>query len=917
MTRRSILILFFIFCLPLPALAVLTLGTVLQKDTLIQTERQAVQFASALQTQLHEEVKIRIFPDETTLHAWLNRYQQVDIAAFSRAYVQHQPAGEFFQLHGSSAFGSLAPLVLRQGISQRLQHRLQTAISALAADPAARSIFQKPTVVATAFKPAQAPRKPLTKKRPAAPAPTAPVTAAPVAIKTAPASTASTASPPVPVKEQPPASPPQATTTPNIPRIWLEQDPGTAPPEQAGSTVTLENPAGEFPETAPLKPEENLQSQYSRSNGKPTEATSMHPDSDKSRWVAGIAIAIIPVAGGFLFLRRRRRSSIRTVTRAPRVPLAPAPSFTSSQRDESRAIEQKATLTPLAPEIEKPEDIDATPQATEGSDREDELFHYKQGATALPNIANENTAPTALQDGDNFHDAAAEESWLDDTIELEPLDEVADPLVEAPEKLAATEEEMQEPTPTSKSAGFEASWNVDEFEPIAFEAVESPLTNGFRDASPDSPVDDPTEMSVTGGPEDSATPFAADSAEMVNFEDGEEGSFVPLEEPYLTSVDEETDIPAQTGKMDDFPVGADDSRAMDFSNVAVSDASGIVETDVFGATTGADDNPLEQPPLSLDDSGLGPFSLDREPPMPLAQAPDYRSFFQSDTTAEPNSRATTSLPVKTVYPGTIERPTSSSGQAMSLRMRGELGPSQVPALLKLISGQKKAGTLVVRSNLDEKRIYFRRGKIASAAAINRARQTESGALMNKFGELLVQQGIISEQARDRTLEICARQPFRPIGEVLMETCHLSHTDLKNTLRMLIEEMLFSLILFPKGSFEYITEKSPIPAEQDLAININELLKEAADQAGEWRELRKVIPSLDTVMEYKENSRKKLLNARMTSRQELILSLVDGKRTIQEICDEVGMLELEVYRFLCLMTKARFISPVQKGSFITA
>ncbi len=243
-------------------------------------------------------------------------------------------------------------------------------------------------------------------------------------------------------------------------------------------------------------------------------------------------------------------------------------------------------------------------------------------------------------------------------------------------------------------------------------------------------------------------------------------------------------------------------------------------------------------------------------------------------------------------------------------MRGELGPSQVPALLKLVSGQKKAGTLVVQTRLDEKRIYFRKGKIAGASAFNRAKQADSGFLMSKLGYLLIRQGIITEQERDHALEICSRQPSRRIGEVLVETCQLSYEELKNTLRVQVEEIIYSLILFPNGTFEYITEKSPIPVDEDLTISVDELLKEAALQAADWRELRKVIPSLDTVMEFKESSRKKLHNARMTSHQELVLSLINGKRTVQEICNKASMLELEVYKFLFLMVKAKIISPAQ-------
>ncbi len=1042
MTLRLYLILLFTFCLPLPALAVLTFGAAPQKGAMIHSERQAVQLAAALQAQLGEEIRVRIFADEATLHTWLNRYQQVDIAAFSRSYVQRQPAGEFFQLHGTAAFGSRDPLVLRQGVSQRLLQRVQTAVSALAADPAARAIFQKPAVVAKA-QPAPAPRKPAVKPPAPAPAPSAP-TGADQTATSLPAPLPE--SPPVSADQQPKAPPAQAVSGSDAPRIWLGQSKDAPPAEGGETTAAAEQPALPGADQTPLAAGDEQRNRYSRENGIPGEPAPS-ASVDKTTLIGGIAVSIIAVAGSFLYLRRKRRSAIRTLTFAPRVALDASPTiisaarikkqdsgpkrtetFQSAAEETSKSIDAPAPAanapwnrediepqSPAAPEeplefaaaegeltepaaiiettgTEEPSSTDviepvhldtaespfseeifeAAPEeplelatveeestdpaaiieaagadepwstgkiepvhldTTENPFTEENIEAAAEEALELATAEAESTEPaTAVEaagadepwstgeieperlDADTpfaeesvestpeealelatageestepataIEAAGAEEPWSTGEIEPARLDYTDNPIAgesietaaEEPPELAATTEGSTEPATAIGGAGADEPWSTGEIELDRFDAAENPFGKDVQIYSPVHPPVESTEDVDTEG----------DAVDTVNFDDSDDGSSAPLEDPFQTTADDDSDT------------GPEDVSAIEFSDDAA--AAG---------------NRQELPFYSFDDSESDPFSSADKDAVPLAPTPDYRSYFNTETAAEPDEAA---MPAVAPAPRPDEGSgRSSAGRSVSLRMKGELGPSQVPALLKLISGQKKAGTLVVQTRLDEKRIYFRKGKIAAVSAVNRARKAEAGFLMNKLGYLLIRQGIISEQSRDHALEICSRQPSRRIGEVLVEICNLSYEELKNTLRIQAEEIIFSLILFPHGSFEYFTEKSPIPADEDLAIDINELLKEASRQAAEWRELRKVIPSLDTVMEFKDNSRKKLNNARMTSHQELILSLINGKRTVHEICNKASMLELEVYKFLFLMAKARVISPVQTDALENA
>jgi len=48
---------------------------------------------------------------------------------------------------------------------------------------------------------------------------------------------------------------------------------------------------------------------------------------------------------------------------------------------------------------------------------------------------------------------------------------------------------------------------------------------------------------------------------------------------------------------------------------------------------------------------------------------------------------------------------------------------------------------------------------------------------------------------------------------------------------------------------------------------------------------------------------------MTEHQKLILSLVDGRRSLKDICREATMLDFEVYKFIYLMVRAHILKPV--------
>lgn len=314
--------------------------------------------------------------------------------------------------------------------------------------------------------------------------------------------------------------------------------------------------------------------------------------------------------------------------------------------------------------------------------------------------------------------------------------------------------------------------------------------------------------------------------------------------------------------------------------------------------------------IHITDSSLG-----AEPSFLFDSDEHVRSARKSSRAVQkspPRPPAQTPAPISSPAPelAATASAASAAGSATpaTTELKGELDLFQVSSLLQMIASYPRPATLVIRSPHDEKRIHFRLGKVASAVSINRANRAQAGFLMNKLGYLLIRMGMITAQDRDRALVACEENPRLRIGEVLVRNGALSHDSLKRALRTQAEGVIFSLFLFPSGSFELIHENLDIPPADDLGLRVQSLLEEAASHEEEWSGLRETIPSLDTVLEFAEEGEDKLAKARMTAHQQLVLSLIDGRRTLKDICREATMLDFEVYKFLYMMVRARILKP---------
>ena len=977
MIRNLFISLLLVALLPLSAWSALTFGAVPREGGLIRDDGQARQFAAALENQLGEEVVVRLFRDEATLHAWLNRYQLVDMAVLSRDYVKQQPAGEFILLSGSGAFGSLDGFVLRQGTNRRLVPRLQTTINHLSADPQVRRIFQpapvaptQPKAAATKTKPkrpakaikAIAPRKAKATQSKATPKPTAtkpiatakpPATATPTATdgKTSEPTVISPSPSPAPAPATAPTAAPSAPAVEAIPPLVTEP---SAPAET--------DPAKPVPEagTAPSTDEEAETAQASTPAPAPVDAKPAPSLFGLKGLLLTLAAALAATGLGLLLVQRRRRAAPQEPIYTGKTPLAAGGSIITAARVKEQLYGERsaADASTLNEESEAeplpvPVPVDQEEQGLPGEEAAEAMQEMER--SGFPNLA-ELLAEAADE----------EETPLEPDFPTEPSGERLEPEPGIPTPVAVIPEVKPEEVPSwdqEAEADREASmtnsgeiggaagglpegpWNIETSEGLANLSLEEPAE---PEKSLEVPwlekTDEPADLIFPEAPPpDSPFVFAGETEAEPESSDAlplEETSFpwdsleAAPEELLKASVEEMEAAADGVEALPPFPF-AEDSDATDIPLPVVNPENPweqeTAETDplpTWENAAGNEDEPSSPLPegfLKVDladefvfeSADLPTFSDIPEPQefhsesqegeIPMVETPHYQSFFHG-----PETVAAAAAMTPTVMPrpeATVSRPRSTSKRS-SLSIQGELGGTQAPALLKLISGQRKPGRLRVLTAVDEKHLHFHRGHIAAVHSFHPTDGSPTAFLMHKLGDLLLRRELITPQQLERATEICSLQPHRRIGEILMETSPLSEGDLRDTLHIQAEEILFSWLFTPHGSFEYVATKNNVPAHEDLAIDVNDLLRKAALQVDEWKGLRRTIPSLDTRIDFKGNGRAKLQHARMPASQENILALVDGRRTVGEICRKSGIFELEVCRFLAAMIKGRILQVSQ-------
>ena len=231
-----------------------------------------------------------------------------------------------------------------------------------------------------------------------------------------------------------------------------------------------------------------------------------------------------------------------------------------------------------------------------------------------------------------------------------------------------------------------------------------------------------------------------------------------------------------------------------------------------------------------------------------------------------------------------------------MAIEGELQDVGLADICQLLAMGRKTGCLTVTDRSSFGYVYFDKGRVVYANVLNRP---------DRLGEILVRADVITREELSQAMEQQAREPGTRLGQILVGRGALSEEDLLKHITIQIEEAVYHLFAWERGSFHFAPDEAP--EEEGMAvvsINPESLLLEGARRVDEWSLIEKKISSMDLVFSLERDPHGDE-TLELTSEQERILPLIDGSRSVEELAAEAGMVEFDAAKALYGLIQAGF------------
>ena len=225
------------------------------------------------------------------------------------------------------------------------------------------------------------------------------------------------------------------------------------------------------------------------------------------------------------------------------------------------------------------------------------------------------------------------------------------------------------------------------------------------------------------------------------------------------------------------------------------------------------------------------------------------------------------------------------GGAEDLTIRGEIETSSVPELLRSLLGSGETGILTLRRGDATKSIFIQQGRVVYAASNN----TDE-----RLGESLVIRGkITARQFLEASKMI---RPGRRLGGILVEMEALDAEDLMPSVEQQVHDILMELFDWTHGEYELVIKDMDADQVLSLQISTENLILEGIRRSRSFSQVIRGVGDIDAVL-VPTGTTEVLYKLELTAEEQEVLSHVNGRATVEQICDVSYLSNFETCRIL--------------------
>jgi DNA-binding response OmpR family regulator len=250
-------------------------------------------------------------------------------------------------------------------------------------------------------------------------------------------------------------------------------------------------------------------------------------------------------------------------------------------------------------------------------------------------------------------------------------------------------------------------------------------------------------------------------------------------------------------------------------------------------------------------------------------------------------------------------------------LSGDLGVIPIGAVLQLLQVESLGGVLVATDGTTEVNVSIRDGLIDLVQASGAGHEF-------RLGRYFVERGLVTPDDIDRLLrpdpptllaptELEApRTPSdaphrRLLGDLLVEAGRVTREQLSLALVRQSSELVYDLLRWPRGHFEF--RRSPLPALAEsarLGLPVASVVMEGFRRVDEWRVVEAGLGSFDAVLQKDPGAIQTATLDRLAQPERHLLDIVDGERTVREIVEFSHMSSFDACKILFQLLEARLV-----------
>lgn len=233
---------------------------------------------------------------------------------------------------------------------------------------------------------------------------------------------------------------------------------------------------------------------------------------------------------------------------------------------------------------------------------------------------------------------------------------------------------------------------------------------------------------------------------------------------------------------------------------------------------------------------------------------------------------------------------------MNIPLKEHIKKFSLPYVINSIREENVTGMLCLTNNDTEKKLFIKGGYIVFATS-NRDEE--------RLGDILLKSGKINKEQYDISVRLLKETGKRQ-GQILLEQKFISAKELLAFVRYQIKEIIMELFSWEKGEYEFIPGELPMEEVITLDISTGNIIIEGIKKINNLTIIRSGLPSVDSIPILSSNPLNIFQDVKLDSDVEKILSLVNGKNRIKDICNISEQPEFDALKNMYLLYSTGFI-----------